>query len=344
MKGTEMSRFRRGSHDPPKRSAGSLKGRRVPLPWPHDREFRILSIDGGGVRGLFPAALLKYMEEHFLGGQPIGHHFDLITGTSTGGIIAVALGAEVPASHINRIYTERSCEIFPPWRRSLVMRCLRHLRYSYDNDALVNILKEIFGTKTFGESVTNLCIPAFEGKYGEPYIFKTPHHPDFQLDQSQLMSKVATCTSVAPTFFRPLEDAGYVFVDGGVWANNPIMIGLVDALSCFDVGRNQIKILSLGCGNIPFEVSQSRISLGGILSWRNVIDAAINLQSHNALGQAGLLIGADRILRVSPPPEVGRIDLDDCRRAVSLIPETIDPIIDEYGERIYTQFFSDKGA
>lgn len=332
------------SHDPPKRSAGSIKGRRVPSPWPHDREFRILSIDGGGVRGLFPAALLKYMEEHFLSEQLIGHHFDLITGTSTGGIIAVALGAGVFASRINTMYTERSCEIFPPWRRSLVMRCLRYFRYSYDNDALVDILQEIFGTKTFGESVTRLCIPAFEGKYGEPYIFKTPHHPDFQLDRSELMSKVATCTSVAPTFFRPHEDAGYVFVDGGVWANNPIMVGLVDALSCFDVSRNQIRILSLGCGGTSFHVGTSRIFLGGILSWRSVIDAAISLQSHNALGQARLLIGADRVLRVSPPPEVGRIDLDDCRQAVALIPETIDPIIDEYGERIYTQFFSDKGA
>lgn len=76
---------------PPKRSSGSLRRRRVPLPWPEDREFRILSIDGGGIRGIYPATFLAGLEERYLRGNSIAHYFDLIAGTSTGGIIALAL-------------------------------------------------------------------------------------------------------------------------------------------------------------------------------------------------------------------------------------------------------------
>lgn len=314
------------------------------MPWPRDRVFRILSIDGGGIRGLFAAALLKYMEQHFLGGDLIGRHFDLITGTSTGGIIAVGLGAEVSTTDICKLYIERGCEIFPPWRKSLLRTYLRPFRYSYDIDALSRILREVFGSKKLRESVTRLCIPSYEGRYCEPYIFKTPHHPDFRQDGAQLMSKVATCTAVAPTFFRPLEDNGYVFLDGGVWANNPIMVGLVDVLSCFDVERSQVQILSIGCGNTDYRVGGTRISLGGLLSWRNVIDAALSLQSHNALGQAGLLVGASRLLRLSPPNSIAEIELDNWSQAVAVIPDAIDPIIHQFGDRVYTQFFSTRSV
>lgn len=325
----------------PKRSSGSLKKVRVRVPWPSDKVFRILSIDGGGMRGIFPVGLLGELEERFLNGRPIGRHFDLIAGTSTGGIIAVGLGAGISASRLLELYVDRGCEIFPPSKQRVISRALRCLHYSYDTEALSSILAEMFGSKKFGESVTRLCIPSFEGQYGEPYIFKTPHHPDFVQDGSQLMSTVATCTSVAPTFFKPLKEHGYIFLDGGVWANNPIMVGLVDVLSCFEIERDQIRILSLGCGDSNFQVSNTQIRLGGILSWLDIIYAAMKLQSHNALGQAGLLIGADKILRISPPNEVAQIALDDCTRAAREIPCTVDPIVDEFGERIYTEFLSD---
>ena len=78
-------------------------------------------------------------------------------------------------------------------------------------------------------------MPSADGRHGDLYVFKTPHHPDFRLDGHELMTKIGAATSAAPTYYRPLEDGGYTFVDGGLWANNPIMVGLVDALSCFTV-------------------------------------------------------------------------------------------------------------
>lgn len=292
------------------------------------------------MRGIFPAALLDGLEKRFLNGAPIGRHFDLITGTSTGGIIAISLGAEVSASDICDLYVRRGREIFPPWKQNRFSKCWNNVRFLYDREALSGVLIETLGSKKFGESVTRLCIPSFEGKYGEPYIFKTPHHPDFRLDAFEPMSKVAIATSAAPTFFQPLSDNGYTFVDGGIWANNPIMVGLIDALSCFDLERGQIRILSLGCGEAPFTVGSTKVWLGGRLSWRHIVNAAMRLQSHNVLGQAGLLIGADRILRVSPSNQIARIELDNWKEAVNSIPQTIEPVLDECGPRIRSEFLS----
>ncbi len=93
--------------------------------------------------------------------------------------------------------------------------------------------------------------------------------------------------------------AHYRFVDGGVWANNPIMIGLVDALACFDIDPTQVRILSLGCGREPVRVGWMK-AVGGPLSWTNVIFAAMDLQPQNALGQSRLLVGHERVTRLEP--------------------------------------------
>lgn len=97
---------------PPRRSDGTIQKRREPLPWPKDRPFRILSIDGGGICGILPAALLGEIERRFLGGRSIAGYFDMVAGTSTGGIIALALGAGMTSAAIRDIYVERGGIIF----------------------------------------------------------------------------------------------------------------------------------------------------------------------------------------------------------------------------------------
>ena len=103
-----------GQLTPTRRSAGSLRERRVPLPWPKDREFRILAIDGGGIRGIFPATILAGLEERYLGGASVVGYFDLIAGTSTGGIIGLGLAAGLTSAELKDLYVERGGEIFPP--------------------------------------------------------------------------------------------------------------------------------------------------------------------------------------------------------------------------------------
>lgn len=334
------------SEMPERRSAGSLSQRRVQLAWPPDREFKILSIDGGGIKGIFPATLLAEMEEHYLEGGSIADHFDLITGTSTGGIIALALSIGMPAREIANLYIERGNNIFPPyapsWRGWLSRKwdSARGMVYHrYDRAALMAMLDETFGERLLGASKSRLCIPSCDGRHGDVYIFKTPHHPDYKRDQHEKMTTVAAATAAAPTFFQPLESGGYRFVDGGIWANNPIMVGLVDALACFDVDRHSVRILSLGCGDEPYTVSDRMIRRGGLWSWRTAIHGALSFQSLNTLGQAKLLIGAERVMRVAPPQLTPPISLDDWARAKQELPGFALNAAAQLGEEIKDRFF-----
>lgn len=329
---------------PLKRSVGALRTRRVPLPWPEDRIFRILSIDGGGIRGVFSSSFLAGLEERYLSGRSIGDYFDLIAGTSTGGIIALGLANGIGAGDIRDLYVDRGCEIFPPVPDGVGGSFVTRLRslwqlfsYRYDRSALLAILNEIFGFRLLGESKTRLCIPAFEGVHGETYIFKTPHHPDFTKDAFEPLAKVAASTSAAPTFFRPLEDGGYTFVDGGLFANDPVMVALVDALTCFEVGRENVRILSIGCGGAPYRVNKSRMK-GGKLAWRDVVEGAIHLQSLNVQGQASLLVGADHVMRVEPPQTLRGIALDDWKRSTEELAPASAPIVDQRGDMIAETF------
>ena len=170
------------------------------------------------------------------------------------------------------------------------------------------------------------------------------HHPDFARDGKEQMTKVAAATGAAPTYFRPLQDGGYTFVDGGVWANNPAMIALVDALTCFTVSRSGIRILTLGCGDEPYVVGRAKLLFGGMFAWRDVIGAAMKLQSQNALGQAGLLIGADRVVRIDVPEVDGLMELDDWRRAVERLPAAARAALVENGDRIAATFLSERAA
>jgi patatin-like phospholipase/acyl hydrolase len=336
---------------PEPRSAGSRATRRLPLAWDETRNFRILAIDGGGIRGIFPAAVLAGLEERYLGGRSIAGYFDLVAGTSTGGIIALGLAAGLAAGNLRQLYIERGNEIFPPHGSGFIGRLGRRLsawrrllHYSYDQAALARVLTESLGDRKLGSAQVRLCIPSFEGVHGEVYIFKTPHHPDFRKDLHEPMLKVALATSAAPTYYRPLRDAGYIFVDGGVWANNPIMIALTEALTSFNVPREQVRILSLGCGDNPYSVAGRKISKGGMLHWRDIISAAMRLQSQNALGQAGLLIGPERMMRIDLPNTVPAIELDDWRNAADLLPGPAAAAVQATGDRVAGMFLGEPAS
>jgi predicted acylesterase/phospholipase RssA len=187
-----------------------------------------------------------------------------------------------------------------------------------------------------------LCIPAFEGKHSEVFVFKTPHHPDYKIDRFEPMVKVALATSAAPTYFRPLEHNGYTLVDGGVWANNPIMLAVIEALVCFDIDRDQIDVLSLGCGDDPYIVSDDQINTGGKLAWFDVIYAAMRLQSLAATNQARLLLGPPAIKRIDPPVNPKPIMLDDFRRSRDELIPAARKAIDEQGDALASTFLGSR--
>ena len=154
------------------------------------------------------------------------------------------------------------------------------------------------------------------------------------------MVRVALATAAAPTFFEAVSNNGYVMVDGGLWANNPVMNALTDALACFDLDRRQIRILSLGCGETSFRV-EGRRAKGGLLQWRNVFDAAMRAQSLNALGQAYLLIGKDQVMRIDAPESPNRILMDDYLRAREELPAMARSLVAGAGREISRLFLAD---
>jgi patatin-like phospholipase/acyl hydrolase len=329
------------------RSAGTIPHRRIQQPWPPERDFRILALDGGGIRGIFEAAFLAALERTCPNGTTIGEYFDLIAGTSTGGIIALGLGAGKPASEILDLYLRRGCEIFPPYSGTRIGRSKRWFRdniigistYRYDARALRQVVSEFLGDRLFGDSRFRLLIPSFEGRFSEVFVFKTRHHRDYESDWKETMLDVALATSAAPVIFRAHEKGGYRFVDGGVWANNPVMLAVVEALSVFNVQREQIKVLTLGSGDTPFLVS-SKMTVGGLWQWRKAIFAAMRLQSHAATNQARLLLGPPNVVRVEPAPSGPPIELDDYCRAVDELLPLVGPAISLHGAFISSTFLN----
>ena len=147
-------------------------------------------------------------------------------------------------------------------------------------------------------------------------------------------------TAAAPTYFRAYENGGYTMVDGGIWANNPVMNALTDALACYELDRRQIHILSLGCGETSFKVTPRR-SKGGLFHWKHVIFAAMRAQSKNALGQAYLLVGKDQVLRLDAPESTNPIVLDDHSRACAELPAMARSLVEASGQEVARKFFSD---
>ena len=314
------------------------------LPWPEGKPFRILSIDGGGIRGILPAAILSDLEDRYLGKKSIGDYFDLITGTSTGGIIALGLATGKRAKSILDLYLKHGEAVFPPLgfdfmklrARCRFVRSLRH--YSYDSAVLDKHLRKVFHKVTLGQTRRRLCIPSFDG-FTEVYVFKTPHHPDYKVDWREQLITVAMATAAAPTYMSVYTDRGRYFADGGVWANNPIMLGLVDALACYQLDRRQVHILSLGTGDNEIQITNEQIRLGGLWYWRDIISSAMHLQSQNAIGQAGLLIGRDQLVRLNAPamPQ-DPIALDDYARASLELPSIAARLVEQHGKAITDRF------
>jgi hypothetical protein len=266
--------------------------------------FKILSIDGGGIKGVFPAAFLASIEDT-LGGASISDFFDLIAGTSTGGIIALGLGLGLRAAEVLEFYIRYGPAIFPrksPW---WVLGPAK-----YEIEPLKQALEKTFGSKRLGDSTRRLLIPSFNATTGKIHIFKTAHHPRLQMDFKVPAVEVALATSSAPVFFPPYRSGQeVVFIDGGIWANNPVGLAVTEAISMLGKSGMEIDVLTVGGTSAPPDFTQRG------RGWRfwafRAIDAAIRGQSFAALGTAQHLAGHDSVFRYSPSVLPGRFALDE---------------------------------
>lgn len=329
------------------RSSGIIDEPRKPVGWEGDGDFKILSLNGGGMRGIFQSEVLRWIESDILAGEHVGSYFDMITGTSTGGIIALALGKRVPAKEISCFYSMEGRRIFPPAKIPFG-RCFRKAlaipSQMYDESNLRSAVNRLFGDTLFGESENMMCIPSGDYQYGDVFVFKTDHHPDFQKDHKKPMKEVAMATSAAPVYFRLLCDEEYYMVDGGLWANDPIMVGVTEAIASFDIPRGNIKILSIGNSDGKVKLTNRMRNGGGILAHRRLMDTIQNFQSQGARGQASLLIGEDSLFHIQPNLHEKAIEMDDYRVCMSKLPTDAVAVSASLSPILVSTFFSQKSA
>ncbi len=277
---------------------------------------RILSIDGGGIKGIVPAAFLAQLEEAL--GESVTNYFDLVAGTSTGGIIALGLGMGLSAADILHFYEQLGPAVFAGSRLG---RGLRRIGFAkYHSQPLRRVLEAKFGEKTLGESRIRLVIPSLNLETGEVHIYKTAHHPRFEVDYRERVVEVALATAAAPTYFPTHRSAkGIPFIDGGMWANNPTGLAVVEAIGVLNWPRDAIRVLSLGCVTEPLHIGLARSLPLGLGYWAmKVTDVFMTAQSSSSLGTAYVLIGHEQVMRISPSLGRGQFRLDSIKEIPSL--------------------------
>jgi patatin-like phospholipase/acyl hydrolase len=268
--------------------------------------FQILSLDGGGIKGLFSAAVLAHLEEDL--NTRIVDHFDLIVGTSTGGIIALGLGCGLTPSELVKFYVTKGPQIFA---KGLMTSVKQLVRPKYSSLALEKAIKECVGDATLGDSKKRLVIPAYNVGKDDVYLFKTPHHERLTRDYKVPVWKVALATSAAPTYFPAFVGVDNVrLIDGGVWANNPMVVGIAEAVSLLEQPIQNIHVLSLGTTSDVVH-RPTRLDSGGIWPWcSHGVDVILRGQSRGAVAQAIHLLGKERVMRLDPVVPPGIFSLD----------------------------------
>jgi patatin-like phospholipase/acyl hydrolase len=298
--------------------------------------FRILSLSGGGIRGVFQARYLAEIAKSLVG--PLSSHFQLIAGTSTGAIIALGIALDVPPATLVNLFEEHGYEIFPPKVRHRAEKLYSWGRKGsrYSQAPLRKVLEATFGNKRLADCNPPVLISATTLDRFECRVFTTlprcglPESRDADL----LASEVALASSAAPLFFpaeralttpaNAVEDPR-TYVDGGMWANTPSSLAVKHAKQYLGAQFEDMRLISIGNGEMPsgvvgidFNITRRAKMLSPIL------DMMFATQMELSDRMAGFLLGDEemtgtRMLRVNVNLEKS-IALDDVEGAVSVLP------------------------
>jgi len=259
-----------------------------------DKPYRILSLDGGGMRGFYTARLLARLLTHFekergVGPLDLGKGFDAVAGTSTGAILGFAIAAGKHPTEVAQLYKDHGAAIFPRRFPKLSLNPIelyRFVRLYYtanaNKTALEDRLRAVFGDETMQQLWDRrrlvVTIPAVSIETYGPKVFKTPHLPDLTHDRAVRVRDVCLSSGAAPLFF-PLHQVGIadgyfrddVFVDGGLWANNPSLVGLLEAIAVISAAGPNRPIEIYSFGTCSGTVDRSHLfsnAAGGLKTWR----------------------------------------------------------------------------
>lgn len=289
---------------------------------------RVLSIDGGGIRGIIPAMVLAEIERRT--GKPTSKLFDLVAGTSTGGILALGLtkpgqGGEpgYSAEELINLYETEGGEIFsrPVWHRIHSVGGLAEEKYPAEG--LEEVAYTYFGDVRLAEALTEIIVTAYEIEGRAPWFFKRRHarDPDRREGDNFLMRDIARATSAAPTYFEPfLVEGGphdkRAFIDGGVHSNNPAMCAYVEARKIHPE-ESDFLVVSLGTGELTRSLPYEEVRDWGLALWAQpilnvVFDGVADTVDYQLRELLSTEEGdARRYYRFQTVLDIGKDDMDD---------------------------------
>lgn len=285
--------------------------------------FRILSLDGGGIRGVFTAAVLAKWEA--MTDLSAAKHFDLIAGTSTGGILAIGLGLGLSAQQMVQFYTDHGPTIFP--MMSFGQRVRQWFRWiwriKFDASILEKTLHLAYGEpeRYLKDSHQRLLITSYNTTSDDLRLYRTSHHPSVSGHDHLSAITVARATSAAPSYFKAaiVDDPAtpHEAVDGGVWANCPALAALTEAVGVLGIPLDRIEMLSVGTTGAPSIVGAPKV-MTGLLGWaKRAPDLLTKAQMQASLYQTEQLLSSPRFLRVDDSAQCD--GLDDVRAIPMLV-------------------------
>ena len=298
------------------------------------KKVRILSIDGGGIRGVIPAAVLNEIEKR--ADKPVAELFDLIAGTSTGGILALGLTVagddgrpRYTAADLRELYLGRGAEIFPPLRPTWLRTGRGLFDERYREAALENVLEEYMGGARLKDAIAPVLVTAYEIELRQPFFFRSVRANAEPSAYDYPIKDAARATSAAPTYFQAARVAApddahdsFALVDGGVFANNPAMCALAEvrlrrhvraATSPPDtpIEPEQMLMVSLGTGELTDRLPWESAKNWGFYGWgRQLLGVVMDGVSDSADFQCRQLLGEDHH-RLQVSLGAGTDSLDD---------------------------------
>jgi len=294
---------------------------------------RVLSIDGGGIRGIIPAMLLEYIENKTE--KRIAEMFDLIAGTSTGGILALGLTKKdsegkplFTASKLKDIYIKDGSTIF---QERFPGRFDELFESKFGSENRKKVLLKYFGDTLLSENLKEVLITSYDIEERTPLFFT--NNPNATIKQERVFEKIcgrytlqqaAMATSAAPTFFPPYqiekenEQGNYALVDGGVFANNPTSLAMMEMMISHkrdtgeDLSRHDILIVSLGTGSLTRPYRYEQAKNWGQLKWAlPVLDIFSDSQSEAVACQLQQLLSPEQYYRFQCLLDLAKDNMDD---------------------------------
>lgn len=281
--------------------------------------FYILAIDGGGIRGVFPTHILKCIQSRLK--VSLLRKFGMISGTSTGSIVAAAVALDIELEKVLALYRKHGKAIFKRRRFWGPTRFEPVIRSRYEKNALKSVLNEVLGDKTLGQITIPLLLPATDIGNGGVHVFKSNYSSEFTRDSSVLLKDAVLASCSAPTYFDPTTVNEYLLADGGLWANNPSLAAVIDAQKRLGIKIEDIRVLSIGTGHSRtcYRVTEDR-KWGFVNGWKGpeFIDFLMSLQAQSTHNYLQLLLSDSQFIRLNFESD-RPLPLDDCSAIHDLI-------------------------